>query len=261
MSLPHFFVEGFVDPVSAAEISGLEARHAARDLGLDAEPVALSEADSRHALRSLRLSIGDGVTVADGSGVVSRGRLVGADARRARVRLDEVWFVRPSRPTVSVALAPPKGDRLAWAIQKLTEIGVDETILIATDRTVRSFPGGRGGSTVDRLAAIAREAAMQSRRPRIMGIGGPVSLMEQAVGEDSVLLHHATAERLSSVLPDDRGRLHLVVGPEGGFTDSEVERARSRGCLVASLGPGILRTETAAVVGAALVLATYGRLG
>jgi 16S rRNA (uracil1498-N3)-methyltransferase len=200
--------------------------------------------------------------VADGSGYWATGVIGPERDGRAVIEVREGRRVpRPDAP-LTVAMAPPKGDRLAWAVQKLAEVGVDRLEIIETERTVRAWPPDRAGRAVDRLRAVAREAAMQSRRPFLMEVevhpmrpdGGDPTTTELVLWEE--------ADRgLSDVLPATPAPVRLVVGPEGGFTEQEVSEAEGRGAVAASLGPGILRTETAAVVGAALVLARYGRLG
>jgi 16S rRNA (uracil1498-N3)-methyltransferase len=178
------------------------------------------------------------------------------------VLVEDVRRVVRRGGVVSVALAPPKGDRLAWAVQKLGELGVDELALIRTERTVREWSGDRGERAVERLQLVAREAAMQSRRPFVMRVLLPTPLEEAlAVRASVILLWEGADASLASALPDEARPTRLVVGPEGGFTDQEVDLARERGAVPASLGEGILRTETAAVAGATLVLARYGRLG
>jgi 16S rRNA (uracil1498-N3)-methyltransferase len=152
---------------------------------------------------------------------------------------------------------------LAWAVQKLSELGVDALSLIETERTIRFPPGAEERRRLsERLRSIAREGAMQSRRPFIMEIGEFHGLREalQIPGGLTVVLHEGGSLSLSQV-PDDIAHVTLFVGPEGGFADREIEDAHLAGASLASLGRGILRTETAAVVGAALLLARFGRLG
>jgi 16S rRNA (uracil1498-N3)-methyltransferase len=166
-------------------------------------------------------------------------------------------------PLFSVALAPPTGERLAWAVQKLAEVGVDEALLIETERSVRTWRGERVDRAVARMGAVAREAAMQSRRPFLMEVRGGLTLDDvlRAGAAPLVMLWEEATEPIVAALPGDASGVRLIVGPEGGFSSAEAERAREAGAALASLGPAILRTETAAVVGAALVLARYGRLG
>lgn len=243
MSAPHFFVEPReVEPGSE---------------------VTLSAGDSAHALRSLRLRAGDQITVADDQGLVASGRLVSEVDGRAVVRVEEVRRVVRRGPIVSAALAPPKGDRLAWAVQKLAELGVDEVVPMRTARTVREWGTDRQERAIRRLEGVAREAAMQSHQPFVARVLEPLTLDDAlSVRATTIFLEPRADESLRAVLPEEApSAVRLLVGPEGGFEDAEVERARELGAAAASLGPSVLRTETAAVVGAALVLHRYGRLG
>jgi 16S rRNA (uracil1498-N3)-methyltransferase len=225
--------------------------------------VSLSPQDSRHALRSLRLQPGEEVTVADGAGAVGMGRLSGEEDGLAVIRVEEVHRVVRRPPIVSMALSAPKGDRLSWAVQKLAELGVDEVVPVETGRSVRTWDAGRAERTVGRLRSVAREAAMQSRQPFVMevALAVPFSHAFPLRGAVGVLLWAGAGARLAEVLPDEATGVRLFVGPEGGFSQDEIGAAREAGLVEASLGPSILRTETAALVGATLVLARYGRLG
>ena len=243
MSLPLFFVDELAEPGHRA---------------------SLSVADTRHALKSLRLRPGDSMTLTDGHGLVATGRLIREDGGRAQLEVGDVRAAERPAPTVSVALAPPKGDRLAWAVQKLGELGVDEALLMATGRSVREWPAERTASSLSRLRTVAREAAMQSRRPFIMDVRVGVTVEEALDGVDvqRIALWERATRSLTDALADQAAApTRILVGPEGGFTEEEVDRMRGAGAALASLGSGILRTETAAVVGAALVLARLGRLG
>jgi 16S rRNA (uracil1498-N3)-methyltransferase len=225
--------------------------------------VLLGHDDSRHALRSLRLRAGEKVTLGDGHGMVARGRLAGQERGRAVVDVEERWRTERPRPHVSIALAAPKGDRLSWAVQKLAELGVDEAIVMSTERSVRAWAGDRADRGAERLRTLAREAAMQSRQPFVTEVWAGFTLDGALQAEDAtvLVLWEGAEQRLSDVLPEGPESVRVLVGPEGSFADAEVRAAESTGAVIASLGPPILRTETAAVVGAALVLARYGRLG
>jgi 16S rRNA (uracil1498-N3)-methyltransferase len=246
MTAPHFFVDA-----------------------LAAEPslVILSERDSRHALRSLRLRPGEPVSVADGEGRWGAGTLVRSEHGRAVIEVGDVTSVERRSPLVSLLVAPPKGERLRWMIQKLTEIGVDSVWLTQSHRSVRTLEEERLDASVRRLEAVAREAAMQSRQAYITHVGihregatGFGMSSAATASQPVVVLDESAPTPLEDALPlDPPAVVTLAVGPEGGFADDEIEPARGR--TVASLGPNILRTETAAVVGAAIVLARYGLLG
>jgi 16S rRNA (uracil1498-N3)-methyltransferase len=176
------------------------------------------------------------------------------------VEVEEVSRVVRPGPVVSIAFAPPKGDRLSWAIQKLSELGADEAVLMSTTRGVRELPSGQA---LARLRTVAREAAMQSRQAFVMEIASDSSFEAcLSTGEvPAVMLAQSGQQGPSTLLPEEAGRVRLLIGPEGGWSEEEVEAARAAGVAQWSLGTSVLRTETAAVVGAALVLARYGRLG
>jgi 16S rRNA (uracil1498-N3)-methyltransferase len=240
VTAPHFFVES-----------------------LAGSTVRLSPADSRHALRALRLRPGEVVTVADGRGSMASGHIAGEEDGTAVIRVDDVRRVARRGPLVSVAFAPPKGDRLAWAVQKLAEIGIDEAVLVTTERSVRTWDASRASRATERLEAVAREAAMQSRQPFVMEVRAGGSLLDEVVtgGNVTVVLWESADVRVHEVLPQEASGVRLLVGPEGGLAEGEVHEAVEAGAVAASLGTSILRTETAAMVGGALVLARYGRLG
>ena len=240
MSAPHFFVDPPLE-----------------------QQALLSPEDTRHALRSLRLRPGDEVTLGDDMGAVARGRVRGEQSGRAIIEVLSVTREEPGVPRLSVLLSPPKGERLAWATQKLGELGASELALLETERSVRKLDRTRMRQRLARLQAIAREAAMQSRQAFVMKVraGGEVRT-ETARGDSPLVMLWEEADcRLADALPELPGHVRLLVGPEGGFSREEVAAARSAGGTTASLGRAILRSETAAVVAAALTLARYGRLG
>lgn len=243
MSLPHFFA-------GAPEVGSR---------------VVLEGDDARHAGRSLRLGPGDRITSSDGRGSVAVCRIVEADPRRVTAEVEERRVHPRPTPTLTVLLAPPKGDRLAWAIQKLTEIGTDRIVLVEAERSVRRWSGDRAERALDRVRGVAMAAAEQSRQAFLPEIEGPRSwaeaLEEAAARGPIVLLWEGATEGLTDLLPDGPEDLAVVVGPEGGIGEEDAREAERRGALLASLGTNVLRTETAALAGATIVLSRYGRLG
>jgi len=230
------------------------------------ETVILDTDDAHHAIRSLRLRPGDQFTSSDGRGGLVRCRVVRASGLLVEGEVEE-WITeaRP-RPVVRVLLSPPKGERLAWAVQKLVEVGADEIVLVEAARSVRRWKGERAFRAGERLHAVAREAAKQARRRFLPEVSGPVGwreALEEAMGAGPVVvLWERAGEGLLRLLPPDApDRLALVIGPEGGIPEEDATAARDRGALLASLGPNVLRTETAAVAATAVTLARYGRLG
>jgi 16S rRNA (uracil1498-N3)-methyltransferase len=140
--------------------------------------------------------------------------------------------------------APVKGDRPEWLVQKLTEIGVDRIVPLVAARSVVRWEGDRSASALDRLRRVAREASMQSRRPRIATVEVPVSFAT-AVGWPGACV--TTPEGR----PPSLSHPVVLIGPEGGWTDGELEAASTH----TTLGQQVLRSETAGVVAASLLSA------
>lgn len=230
-----------------------------------ASRVPLSPEDGAHAMRSLRLRPGDEVTVSDGRGWVARGKLTMDGPVRSLVDVvDSEVFEAPER-RVRVALAAPSGDRAWWAIQKLTELGVDAISLVESARSVRKQLG-REVHVLRRALVVAREAAKQSRRPFLPDIDVPAGGLFSGAPdpERALVLYEGAAEPMLvalTVAVDTGETLSIYVGPEGGLSEEEVEEAKERDATLVSLGSANLRSETAAFAGAALVLSHLGRLG
>lgn len=213
-------------------------RSAAHVLVADVAAPTLDDSTAHHLRRVLRLRDGEVVTATDGAGQWLAGRLAGgAFEADGPIERSE----RPVSPT-TVAVAPPKGERLEWLVQKCTEIGVDDVVLLVAERSVVRWEGERGERQLERLRRIAAEAAMQSRRVWLPTVTGPLPA-------SAVLPGAVVAE------PDGRplaGSDSVVaIGPEGGWSAAELALAAGR----VSLGPNILRVETAAIVAATLMAA------
>lgn len=197
-------------------------------------PAILSPEESRHALRALRLATGDRVTVFD-----ARETWTGeieSTAGAVTVRLIEK-LEAPKIARVVVAAAVPKGARLDWMIEKLAELGVAEFVPVRFARSVTEPGEGKR----KRLDKIAVAAAKQSGAP-VMKISAEIRVDQ--LPADAILASPASADRAPS------GGGCIVIGPEGGLTAEEEARFPRR----MSLGPTILRTETAAVVAATRLL-------
>ena len=201
------------------------------------ESPALTEVDTHHLQRVLRIRPTDTVTLADGAGAWRTARLV----HGAVEVTGEIFAEAPGEPSTIVS-AIPKGERVEWLVQKVTELGVSEIVLADFARSVVRWEGDRLAKQRARLLRVIREAAMQSRRlwlPSLV-VGEPFAVVARRPGA-------ALAEPGGTdALP---GRC-VIVGPEGGFSDEE----RSLNLPRVGLTDTILRTETAAVVGALRVV-------
>lgn len=228
--------------------------------------VVLREEEARHAIRSLRLRVGERFTSSDGRGAVARCRIVRVGSDDLEGEVEDRRVTAEPRPRLAVLLAAPKGERLTWAVQKLTELGADEIAILEAARSVRRPRGEQALRLAERLKAVANEAAKQSRRSFLPTLAGPLAwkdgISKALPHGPVVVLWERAARGLLEILPiETPARVALVVGPEGGIPDEDAHRAEGSGALLGSLGTNILRTETAAVAASAVVLSRYGRLG
>ena len=202
-------------------------------------------ADDRHHLdRVLRLRADELVTASDGGGRWVACRYADAPGGPALMLDGEVVQEPAADPPVTVAFAPPKGDRPEWAVQKLTELGVDRIVPLLAARSVVRWTGDRASGPVERLRRVAREAAMQSRRAWLPVVEEP-SMFADAAARRGAALAVAGGDAPSLDRPV------VLVGPEGGWDAGEL----AAGLPTVGLGPNVLRTETAAVVAGTLLIA------
>ena len=234
MSLPHFYLE---NQVIASE-------------GTEAFPLRLSPDDAKHA-RALRLAPGEHVAVVDAAQDYFECEVVSfADAVplvRVACRLDADGL----RPSVMLVQGLAKGDKMETVVRHATELGVAAFVPLACERSVVKLDERKAAARTERWLAVARSAAMQSGQPAVPEVCPPVRL-DEALGA-------ALADLL---MPPEDARVAVVVGPEGGLAPAEVEAllaCNPRASLV-TLGPTILRTETAGVVAPALVLHELRRM-
>jgi 16S rRNA (uracil1498-N3)-methyltransferase len=205
----------------------------------DLDRPELDDHDRHHLARALRLRPGDRLTVTDGAGRWRAARFGPEVAPDGPV----VEVAEPG-PRLIVGLAPVKGQRPEWAVQKLTELGIDAIWLLDAERSVVRWTGARAASHADRLARVVREAAMQSRRCRLPEVRVGVPYAEAVAGPGV-----AVADLDGG--PPSLERPCVLVGPEGGWTDAERALAPVR----VGLGPTVLRAETAAVAAGSVLAA------
>jgi 16S rRNA (uracil1498-N3)-methyltransferase len=225
------------------------------------DSVTFAPDQGRQIARVLRLRSGDEVVVLDGQGRQYRARLLVQGAAASGTLLGPAAECHEPRLRVTLLVAPPRGERWDWLLQKGTEIGMAHFVPVVARY---SQPGT--ATVKARHYAIVREAAEQCRRLLVPSIAAPQPLAvaaRAAAGTSdaaTVLVWEGTRERrLSHVLRPalERGitDVRLIIGPEGGFHRDEVALARELGIAPAGLGPLILRTETAGLVAAAIALA------
>ena len=202
----------------------------------------LDEVDAHHLLRVLRVKPSDPVTVSDGKGKWYSG-VLNADASIKAT--SEVFTTDAPSWQLTVAFSIVKGDRAEWTVQKLTEIGIDEIVVLApTVRSVVRWDRDRTNKNIERLRRVAREAAMQSRRTWLPNVHG--------VTEMRTIANLFIADPSGVCL--DASHRAIAVGPEGGFEPQETKDCNG----LVSLGDTVLRAETAAV-SAAVLMSDYRR--
>ena len=227
----------------------------------------LPSEEAKHALRVLRLRPGDAVCAMDGAGLRWRGELAQADGGAVRVRLLEALPDNEPPARVTVYQGIPKADKLDFIAQKLTELGAAALIPVRMSRCVVKLDAKDGEKRRERLEKIAREAAKQCGRARPLQPSVPMDWREALLAmarHDALLIpwEEASGARLKDAFEANRDArdIGVVIGPEGGMSKDEVEAMIAAGGRCVTLGPRILRAETAAVVAAALTMQLWGDL-
>jgi 16S rRNA (uracil1498-N3)-methyltransferase len=227
--------------------------------------------EARHLARVLRLHPGAVVEAADGGGRLYAVRLDAVGPREAWGTIVEDAGApaagRESPCAITLAQAILKGDRMAWLIQKVTELGVARIVPVETARVVARPGAGRAPDRQRRWQRVAREAVKQCGRAVVPVVESPrplgAALEESAANEAAWLLWEGGGTPLATLAArvGRPRRLLLVVGPEGGFTGAERAAAESAGLATVGLGPRILRAESAGVTAVALCQHLFGDLG
>ena len=233
--------------------------------------IRLEGEEIKRLRKVLRLKVGDRVVLfnPDGREALAEISDVFSGAMEFRV-VDATDVERESPLKVRFAQALPKGDRLDWIVQKATELGVAEIVLLNTERCVVRWTDDRAESRVARLRKIAEEAARQSGRTAIpeivglVGIDGLKGLADDRAALKLVLWEEEAQKGLRSItesIETPVTEVWIAVGPEGGFERSEVDVLVEAGFSPIKLGPRILRTETAGITVVSILQYVYGDLG
>ncbi|MCO7613702.1 16S rRNA (uracil(1498)-N(3))-methyltransferase [Pseudomonas chlororaphis] len=219
----------------------------------------LPEAQAHYIGRVLRMAEGTALQVFDGSGTEFRGTLVEVGKKRVRVQLDESFAGQDESPLqIHLGQGLSRGERMDWAIQKATELGVSEITPIFSERCEVRLKDERADKRLLHWRQVAISACEQCGRSRVPLIHAPVLLADwiKQTQADLKLVLHPVAQPLESHAKPQT--LAFLIGPEGGLSDTEVEQAHSAGFLPARLGPRVLRTETAPVVALAVAQQLWG---
>jgi 16S rRNA (uracil1498-N3)-methyltransferase len=204
-----------------------------------------------HAATVRRIRPGERLMLGDGAGELAMCEVDEVDRGGLRARVLSRWSVPGPVPSVTVVQAVPKSDRSELAIELATEAGADAFVAWQAARCVARWDA-KAAKALRRWRAVARSAARQSRRAHVPSVSGAVStdeLARQLPSDATVLaLHEGATEHISKGLVAQASSIVLLVGPEGGIADDELDTLVSAGAVPVRLGPTILRTSTAAAV-------------
>lgn len=226
--------------------------------------VTLDDEEAHHARSVLRLRAGDDASVFDGEGREIAATVAEISKRQVILTLGEEiggGLESPLSLTLSAALL--KADKFEWVIQKAVELGVTRIVPLVTEYTEVGAVRGASDNRLVRWRRIALDATRQCGRRVLMKLDDPM-VFGAALAADGSAARVLFAERGAGGWRDGEGRpvsATAYVGPEGGWADREVREAGEKGCRLVTLGPRILRAETASVVAATLLQAAWGDFG
>ena len=200
--------------------------------------------DALHAVRVLRTTVGDIFNLSDGKGAWSKVVVREAAKKSLRVEVLESGFQEPLEQSFTVIQAIPKGDRVKEAIELCTEGGADRIVMWKSERSI-----GKSEDKIEKLQVTAREASKQSRRlriPSVVGVATTENIIDEIAKVDcAIVLHEAALLPISKVVIPGAKKIAIIIGPEGGLTDIEVDTFAAAGAKVALLGRPVLRSAHA----------------
>ena len=199
--------------------------------------------DAHHAIKVLRIKVGEEFILTDGKGHWVRARAVEVSKKFIITAIDEVGFDKPLTTQFTVVQALPKSDRVKEALELLTEGGVDRIIPWQASRSI-----GKGEKS-EKWSITLREATKQSRRtyiPEVADLAHSKDIVKEIKKADcAIIFHQDTDKKLSEVLPTSAKKVLIIIGPEGGLTDEEIEEFREAGAQLALMGRPVLRAAHA----------------
>ena len=209
--------------------------------------------DARHIARSLRMAVGDTVTVCDGSSNEYSCTLIKIRDEECECQIQSVCQSAVESPVdITLCMAYPKGDKLETVIQKSVELGASRIIPFESSRCIKRPKAEKIDMVTERLRRIAEEAAKQCGRAKLPTVTNPMSygkMLEEAAKAELALFCYESEDEvsLSDILSRHKNvrSISVIVGAEGGFSHDEADLASEAGCVSVSLGKRILRCETA----------------
>jgi 16S rRNA (uracil1498-N3)-methyltransferase len=227
---------------------------------VSADNAALTGAHADHLIRALRARVGQEFDIVAGE-KVRRARISQIADGRVEFELAEEIVPETTAARLTLLLSIFKFDRMEWAIEKATELGVARIIPVIARRT-DSHLASAAAKRVERWRRIALQASEQSRRGTPPEIDAPSKLRDVAAVPAPLKIVLAESEQevqLADVVSGSKDEIALAVGPEGGWTDDELQFFRKEDWISTSLGATILRAETAAIAAIAITMSELNR--
>ncbi len=233
-----------------------------------ADKMVVAGGEAHHMLRVLRLAAGDQVVVVDPVGQAAVARITQASDTEVFLSMETMLEEEREAPiTIRLAQGLPKSDKMDFIVQKAVELGISEIIPMEADTSVVRYDAAKQQNRRERWQKIAAEAAKQCQRtivPNVAAVQELAKLLAATGGETQIIVLYEgqVPLGLKQVLRERPGNDYLlIIGPEGGLSSREVQLAQDRGAAIVTMGPRILRTETAALAAIAAVMYEHGDLG
>ena len=238
---------------------------------LYAEEMYIEGVDARHISKVLRMQPGTQLQIVSDDGVSAMAEITAIDSERVTVRCLEK-LAESHEPRVKLVLAQglAKGEKMDFIIQKAVEMGAYSVIPVAMEHSVVRLDGAKAAKKVERWQKIAESAAKQSKRdiiPQVQPVQSMAEMLAKCTCQTKIIAYECE-DRLSlkaalRAAGEAGGitELLLIIGPEGGISESELEQARQAGAVPVSLGRRILRAETAGLVAISAIFYETGDLG
>ena len=214
------------------------------------ETINLPRDKAHHISNVLRMRIGDSIKLFNDSGDDYQSKIIEISKKSAQIEIGESKQIANESPlTINLCLAVSRGQHMDFSIQKAVELGVKNIIPVISEFSNAKIQDDRVHNKLAHWQNIIISATEQCGRSYLTQIQKPVSFAEWVrlgASKTRLILHPESLQSMSNISLSDN-ELTLMIGPEGGFSDAEVEQAQENGCEPISLGPRILRTETAVV--------------
>jgi 16S rRNA (uracil1498-N3)-methyltransferase len=221
------------------------------ELVSSADQITLSEEESMHAIKVLRMTEGQQVQIANGKGLKAVGTILQAHAKRCMLTLSDFQERKAAKKYIHLAIAPTKNmDRMTWLVEKTTELGVDKITLL------KCANSERGNIRLDKLEKTALSAMKQSQRFFLPEIEDLIPFKEFIKTNPKGMIAHCEdgiEEFKKTALQEVKQNGPLLIGPEGDFRKEEIQMAIDSGYTAVDLGSRRLRTETAGLMGVVLL--------